>query len=62
MAALAPTWPGALLRTAAAWLELAAERAERPVARALALEPVGSAHSADERIAELRARLHVPYY
>jgi hypothetical protein len=62
MAALAPAWPGTLLRTLATWLTLAAERLERPAARQLALEPVATAVPIDERIAELRARLHYPYY
>jgi hypothetical protein len=63
MAAIYPTGPGPLLRALAGWLNLAAERLERPIAApALALEPVLRRVSADEHIAELRARLHWPYY
>jgi hypothetical protein len=50
------------LRSLAAWLTRAADHLERPAARALALEPVSTSLSADEQIAELRSRLHRPYY
>ena len=55
-------WSGTMLRSVAGWLTRVAERLEQPVARALVLEPGPIAPTAEERLAEMRARAHIPYY
>ena len=57
-----PRWSATVLRSVASWLARVAERLERPVARALILEPAPLAPTAEERLAEMRTRAHVPYY
>jgi hypothetical protein len=51
-----------MLRALAAVLMRAAEGLERPAARTLALEPVAGPSSAEDRLLDLRNRLHGRYY
>jgi hypothetical protein len=62
MAATPPVWSGTMLRSLAAWLTRAADHLERPIARVLVLEPAPLAPTAEDRLAEIRTRAHVPYY
>jgi len=55
-------WSGKVLRSVASWLTRVADRLEKPVARVLLLEPAPIASTAEERLAEMRARAHIPYY
>ena len=55
-------WTGTVLRSLASWLHRVADRLEKPIARVLILEPAPVAPTAEERLAEMRMRAHIPYY
>jgi len=62
MAATTTNWSGTALRLVAGWLSRIADRLERPMARALVLETSPLAPTAEDRLAEIRTRAHIPYY
>jgi len=62
MTATTTNWPGTALRLVADWLSRIADRLERPMARALVLETSPLAPTAEDRLAEIRTRAHIPYY